>query len=36
MTGIYILLGGIALFAVIITTLDGLARRRQRRAYKRE
>jgi hypothetical protein len=32
--GIYILLGGIALFAVTITTLDWFGRRQQRRAHK--
>lgn len=31
MTGVYILLGGIMLFAVIITTLDLIARRQDRR-----
>ena len=31
--GIFIIFGGIALFAVVITTLDWWARRRQRREH---
>jgi len=34
MTGVYILLGGIALFAVIVTLMAGLGRRQQRRGEK--
>ena len=32
MTGIFILLGGMAAFAVIITTLDALTQRHDRKA----
>ena len=35
MTGVYILLGGIALFAVTITTLAGWARRREAQRRQR-
>lgn len=34
MTGIYILFGGIALFAVTITLLDFLGRRQRRKSSK--
>ena len=34
MIGVYILLGGIALFAGIVTGLDLLARRQQRRTQQ--
>jgi hypothetical protein len=35
MTGLVILLGGIALFAVILTVLDGIDYRRQQRSGKK-
>jgi len=34
MTGLVILLGGITLFALIITVMDGIAYRRRRNAGK--
>jgi hypothetical protein len=34
MTGLYILLGGMALFAVLITVLDGISYHRRRRGMK--
>jgi hypothetical protein len=34
MTGVYVLLGGIAFFAGLITLLDGIAYRRRKRARK--
>ena len=34
MTGVFILLGGIALFATVITVLDALGRRQRRKAGK--
>ena len=34
MTGVYILLGGITLVAGIVTLLDWLGRRQQRKAHK--
>ena len=34
MTGIVVLLGGITLFALIITVLDGIAYRRRRNASR--
>ena len=36
MAGIYVLLGGIALFAGIITLLDLLARRQRRKVQSRQ
>lgn len=32
--GIYIMLGGIGLFALVVTTLDWWARRQQRRHHR--
>ena len=34
MMGVFILLGGIALFATVITVLDALGRRQRRKADK--